>query len=104
MFDDMISTAGTVCEAAQLVMEQGATQVIAAATHGVLVGLSIERLRESPISKVVVTNTIPGNSRTAGLGDKLEILCVSKLLSEAIHRIHHNLSITVRNFKKGLEI
>lgn len=94
MFDDMISTAGTVCEAARLVMEQGATRVIAAATHGVLVGLAIERLRESPISKVVVTNTIPGNSRAVGLGDKLEVLCVSKLLGEAIHRIHHNLSIS----------
>lgn len=94
MFDDMISTAGTVCEAARLVMEEGATQVIAAATHAVLVGLAIERLRESPISKIVVTNTIPGNSRAAGIGDKLEVLCVSKLLGEAIHRIHHNQSVS----------
>lgn len=70
MFDDMISTAGTVCEAAKLVMERGARQVIAAATHGVLVGLAIQRLAESPISRVVITNTIPADGRLAPLDRK----------------------------------
>ncbi len=94
MFDDMISTAGTVCEAAKLVMEKGAKQVIAAATHGVLVGMAIQRLAESPISKIVVTNTVPVDSRVDPIRPKLVELCVSALLGEAIHRIHHNLSVS----------
>jgi ribose-phosphate pyrophosphokinase len=59
MFDDMISTGGTVCEAAQLVMDEGAKDVIVAATHPVLAGLGAERLADAPISKVIVTDTIP---------------------------------------------
>lgn len=94
MFDDMISTAGTVCEAAKLVMEQGAKEVIAAATHGVLVGMAIQRLAEAPISRVVITNTIPADGRLAPLKSKLVELCVGPLIGEAIHRIHHNLSIS----------
>jgi ribose-phosphate pyrophosphokinase len=94
MFDDMISTAGTVCEAARLVMDKGAKQVIAAATHGVLVGMAMDRLASAPINKVVVTNTIPLDGRAAPIKDKLEVLCVGPLLGEAIHRIHHNLSVS----------
>lgn len=94
MFDDMISTAGTVCEAARLVMDRGARQVIAAATHAVLVGMAMERLAAAPISKVVVTNTIPLDGRADPIRDKLEVLCVGPLLGEAIHRIHHNLSVS----------
>ncbi len=94
MFDDMISTAGTVTEAAKLVLEQGARQVIAAATHGVLVGMAIQRMAESPISKVVITNTIPADGRLSPLKHKLVELCVGPLIGEAIHRIHHNLSIS----------
>ena len=94
MFDDMISTGGTVCEAARLVMERGAKDVIAAATHAVLAGLAVQRLQDSPISRVVVTNTIPPNGRLAPLRGKLVELCVGPLLGEAIHRIHHNLSVS----------
>ncbi len=94
MFDDMISTAGTVCEAARLVMEAGANRVIVAATHAVLVGLAMERLAEAPIEQIVVTNTIPGGDRFDPLSGKLVELCVSPLLGEAIHRIHHNMSVS----------
>lgn len=94
MFDDMISTAGTVCEAAKLVVERGANDVIAACTHPVLVGLAMQRLLESPISKVVVADTIPCGARTKALESKLEVLSVAKLLGEAIHRIHHDQSIS----------
>jgi len=94
MVDDMITTAGTVCEAARVVMDHGARDVIAAATHPVLVGLAMQRLLESPISRVVVTNTIPLGERVAPLRGKLVELCVSKLLAEAIHRIHHNQSVS----------
>ena len=94
MFDDMISTAGTVCEAAKLVVERGAKDVIAACTHPVLVGLAMQRLAESPISKVVVTDTIPCGARTKELAPKLEVLSVATLLGEAIHRIHHAQSLS----------
>jgi len=94
MFDDMISTAGTVCEAAKLVMDRGAKKVIAAATHAVLVGMAMERLNAAPISQIVVTNTIPGDGRLDPIRPKLKELCVGPLLGEAIHRIHHNLSVS----------
>jgi len=100
MFDDMISTAGTVCEAAKLVVERGAREVIAAATHAVLVGPAIERLMNSPISKIVVTNTIPIGEKAELLKPKLVQLCVGSLLGEAIKRIHHNQSIS-ELFKKA---
>ncbi|MCC7387677.1 MAG: ribose-phosphate pyrophosphokinase [Phycisphaerales bacterium] len=94
MFDDMISTGGTICEAAKLVMEHGAVDVIAAATHGVLCGRAIEKLQASPISSVVITNTIPIDGRLDPLGDRLQVLCVGELLGEAVHRIHNNLSLS----------
>ncbi|MEZ6191696.1 MAG: ribose-phosphate pyrophosphokinase [Phycisphaerales bacterium] len=94
MVDDMISTAGTICEAAKLVTQKGAKDVIAACTHPVLVGLAMERLAEAPISKVIVTDTIPCGSRCAPVQDKLVELSVAKLLGEAIRRIHHNQSVS----------
>ncbi len=94
MVDDMISTAGTICEAAKLVMRRGAKDVIAAATHPVLVGLAMERLRDAPISKIVVTDSIPTGSRCAPIESKLVELTVAELLGEAIHRIHHNMSVS----------
>jgi ribose-phosphate pyrophosphokinase len=94
MFDDLISTAGTICEAASLVMDNGAVDVICAATHGVFVGMALERIHESPISKVVVTDTISCTDRCQLIDDKLVELSVGKLLGEAIHRIHHDQSIS----------
>src|SRR4030095_1559976 len=88
MFDDMISTAGTVCEAAKMVMDPGATEVIPAATHAVLVGLAMERLREAPIKQIVVTDTIPNGQRTGPIAHKLTRLTVAKLLGEGVHRLH----------------
>jgi len=94
MVDDMISTAGTICEAAKLVIEEGANKVIAAATHGVCVGPAVERIKESPISEIIITNTISPDSRLDDLGDKLKVLSVARFLGEAVHRIHHNMSIS----------
>ena len=101
MVDDMISTAGTMCEAAKLVMRQGARDVLCACTHPVLVGLAMERLSEAPISKVVVTDTIPTGPRCAPIESKLVELTVAELLGEAIHRIHHNQSVSSL-FRKDL--
>lgn len=101
MVDDMISTAGTMCEAAKLVMDRGATQVMAACTHPVLVGLAMERLCESPISRVVVTDTIPTGPRCKPIEEKIVELSVAPLLGEAVHRIHHNLSVSSLFRKQG---
>ncbi|RMD61960.1 MAG: ribose-phosphate pyrophosphokinase [Planctomycetota bacterium] len=94
MMDDMISTAGTVTQAARLVMDRGAERVIVGATHAVFVGMAIERLASAPIEQVVVTNTIPADGRRAPIADKLVELCVGPLLGDAIHRIHHNMSVS----------
>jgi len=94
MFDDMISTGGTVCEAARLVMDEGATDVIAAATHGVLAGNAIEKLADSPISQVIITDTIPSTDRIEPIREKLTVLSVGQLLGEAVGRIHNNTSVS----------
>lgn len=99
MFDDMITTAGTVVEAAKVVQEHGAAKVIVAATHPVLVGMAMERLAGSSISRIVCTNTIPAGPRVDPIKDRFVQLCVANLLGDAIHRIHHNQSVSAL-FKK----
>jgi ribose-phosphate pyrophosphokinase len=95
MVDDMISTAGTICSAAQQAREEGAATILVGATHGVLCGPAIERLRGAPIDRITVTNTIPLPAATlAALGDKLEVLSVAELIGEAIHRIHNDESVS----------
>lgn len=92
LFDDMISTAGSICGAARLVHEQGAKEIHIACTHGVLCGPAIERLRDAPIDSIVVTDTIPTPAEKR-LPNLVE-LTVAPLLAEAIKRIHHDQSIS----------
>jgi ribose-phosphate pyrophosphokinase len=99
MVDDMIATGGTIVQAAELVLRQGAKRVIAAATHAVMAGAAVEKLAHSHIDKIVITNTIPGGPRFDPLRSKLVELSVGDLLGEAIYRIHHDLSISAL-FKK----
>ena len=94
MFDDMISTAGTMCEASDLVMHEGAEKVIVAATHGVFCGMAIDKLMKSPIEQVITTNTIFNAPDLSSIFDKFKNLCVGKLLAEAIYRVHNNLSVS----------
>lgn len=94
MVDDMISTAGTIQQAAILVKERGAKGVVVACTHPVLVGLAMERLADAPIDQIVVTDTIPESDRYAPIRDKLVVLSVAELIGEAIHRIHHKRSVS----------
>jgi ribose-phosphate pyrophosphokinase len=94
MFDDMISTAGTVCSAADLVIKHGAADVIVACTHGVLVGDALKRINDSPITRVVITDTIPGGHRLKPIREKLILLSVGPMISEAIRRIHENQSVS----------
>ena len=94
MVDDMIDTAGTMVAGANVLLENGAKDVIAVATHPVLSGPAIERLCNSQFSKVLVTDTIPlGDKLTAC--DKLEVLSVAGLLARAIHNIHTESSVSV---------
>jgi len=92
MFDDMISTAGSICGAAQVIHERGAKKIYVAATHGVLCGPAVERLNSSPISEVVLTDTIP--LRPEAMIPKIKVLSVAPLLGEAIKRIHRNESVS----------
>ena len=92
MFDDMISTAGSICGAAKLIKSKGAKEIHVAATHGVFAGNAIENLKSSPIDSIVVTDTIPLG--VAAQLPNIKVLTVAKMLGEAIKRIHHHESIS----------
>jgi len=94
MVDDMISTAGTICEAARVCKDSGAKKVLVGATHAVLCGPAIQRLHDAPIDEVIVTDTIPvSDEKLQDLG-KGKVLSVSRLMGEAIHRIHNDESVS----------
>jgi len=93
MFDDMITTAGTICSAANLVKNAGARSVRVAATHGVFAEPAAERLNAAPIDEVVVTDTIPLGAQSQNI-KKLKVLTVASLLGEAIDRIHNDQSVS----------
>jgi ribose-phosphate pyrophosphokinase len=92
MFDDMISTAGSICGAARLVKKQGAREIFVAATHGVLCGPATRLLAEAPINRVILTDTIP--IAPDNMIEKIQVLTVAPLLGEAIKRIHQDESIS----------
>lgn len=92
MTDDIIDTAGTITLGAQALMDKGAKEVYACCTHPVLSGPALERLENSPIKQVLVTNTIPVPSEK--ISPKIKVLSVAPLLGEAIFRIHEDLSIS----------
>ncbi|MHB1652474.1 MAG: ribose-phosphate diphosphokinase [Desulfitobacteriaceae bacterium] len=92
MIDDIIDTAGTITQGALALVERGAKEVYACCTHPVLSGSAIERLQNSVIKEVVVTNTIPLDSKKCI--PKIKVLSVAPLLGEAIVRIHEDLSVS----------
>jgi len=94
MFDDMITTAGTVCDAARLLREQGATDVFVGATHGVFAGPAAERLYEAGLNEIVVTDTIPLATEVVSRLRNLTVLSVADLVGEAIRRIHEHRSVS----------
>ena len=96
LVDDIIDTAGTMCKAAAALKERGATSVYACATHGVLSGPAIDRIRESELKELIITDTIP--LPACKKLDKIEILSIAPLFAEAIRRIHseHSVSILFR--------
>ena len=86
IFDDEISTAGTLMETVNVLSKYGARNIYAAATHGILVGEAIERIKNSPIKELVVTNTVPVPKEKRI--DKLTVLSMAPTFGEAIKRIH----------------
>jgi ribose-phosphate pyrophosphokinase len=93
MFDDMISTAGSICSAAEVLNNHGAKQIFAAATHGLLVGPAVERLQAAPLSGIIVTDSIPlAQEKTL---PNITVLSVASLLGQAIKRIHRNGSVSM---------
>lgn len=93
LIDDMVDTGGTMVQSAQALMANGATAVYACCTHGVLSGDAVQRLRDSAIREVVVTNTI-APSKDVQACEKIKVLSVGPLLAEAIHRIYEADSIS----------
>jgi ribose-phosphate pyrophosphokinase len=94
MVDDIIATGGTVARASELVRKNGARQIIAGATHGVLCGPAVERLAAAPIDHLAVTDTIPLAPAVREKLPNLQVLSVSELMGEAIRRIHRNESVS----------
>ncbi|MBX3275776.1 MAG: ribose-phosphate pyrophosphokinase [Sandaracinaceae bacterium] len=93
IIDDMVDTAGTLTNAAQALVERGASRVFAAATHPVLSGPAVDRIESSILEEVVVTDTVPIPARARESG-KFKVLSVSRLLGEAIKRIHNSDSVS----------
>jgi ribose-phosphate pyrophosphokinase len=93
VIDDMIDTAGTLAEAARALVGQGAREVWACASHAVLSGPAIGRIKESPISRVIVTNSINQSEEVRASGKIVE-LSVARLLGEAVRRIHMEDSVS----------
>jgi ribose-phosphate pyrophosphokinase len=92
LIDDMIDTGGTLVAAAEALAERGARSVYAAATHGVLSGPAVDRLKNSVITKVVVTDTLPLPSEKQI--DKIEVLSVAPVIADAIDAVFENTSVS----------
>lgn len=92
IIDDEIASGGTMIEAARFIGKHGATRVEAAAVHPVLSGNAIRRIEDSPIERLVVTDTIPLPAETAS--DKIEVVSVAHLFADAIHAIHTGESVS----------
>jgi ribose-phosphate pyrophosphokinase len=92
LIDDMIDTAGTICAAADILIEKGATEVWAMATHAVLSDPAVDRLKNSQISRVVVTDTLPLPSEKQI--DKIEVCSVARMFADAIDAVFEDGSVS----------
>lgn len=92
LVDDMVDTAGSLCEGAKALMEAGAKGVYAAVCHPILTDPATERIRESALKEIIVTNSLPIEEYK--MQDKLKVVSVAPLLGEAIMRIFHEVSIS----------
>ncbi|HXW85265.1 MAG TPA: ribose-phosphate pyrophosphokinase [Candidatus Binataceae bacterium] len=94
LVDDSIDTAGTISEAAKVVSEAGASEVIACATHPILSDPACERLARSTISEIIVTNSIPLRAKAQAELAKMKTMSVGPLIAEAVRRIHNEESVS----------
>jgi ribose-phosphate pyrophosphokinase len=92
LFDDLVTTARTLCQAAEAIRVRGAKEIYAGVTHGVFCPGSIERIAKSPIKEVVVTDTL--QHEPGALGPQVKVLSVAGLLGEAVQRIHEERSLS----------
>jgi ribose-phosphate pyrophosphokinase len=92
LVDDMIDTAGTIVKAAEVLKANGAAEVVAATTHAVFSGEAVDRLKNSPMSRVIATNTLPIPSEKQF--DKLELLSVAPLLADALESVFEDTSVS----------
>lgn len=90
LVDDMVDTAGTLTKAADLMIERGAISVRAIATHALLSGNAYERIENSKLSELIVTDSIPLKQHS----DKVRIISCAELFADVMHRVHHNTSIS----------
>lgn len=90
ILDDIVDTAGTLCKVVAAIKKEGAEKVYAACTHGVLSGSALQKINESELEELIITNSIPLGDKKA---DKIVVLSVAPLLAEAIRRIYNNESI-----------
>ena len=93
ILDDIIDSAGTICNAADKIIDLGAKSITAYVTHGVLTGKAIERINKSKLSELVITDTIYNNSKSVE-SDKIRIISIADLLGEAIRRISEESSVS----------
>lgn len=92
LVDDMIDTAGTICNASSVLKRFGAKKVYGCATHGVLSGPAIERIENSELEKFIITDTIPLADNEC---EKIEVVTVASIFAEAIRRINDNKSVSI---------
>jgi ribose-phosphate pyrophosphokinase len=90
LVDDMIDTAGTLCKAAEIIMQKGANSVRAITTHPILSGEAYSRIENSVLTELAVTDTIPLRQQS----EKIKVLTVASLFAEAIKRVHGHESIS----------
>ncbi|WP_350292549.1 ribose-phosphate pyrophosphokinase [uncultured Croceitalea sp.] len=90
LVDDMVDTAGTLTKAADLMMERGALSVRAITTHGLLSGNAYEKIENSQLKELIITDSIPSEVKS----DKVKVLSCADLFADVMHRVHHNTSIS----------
>ncbi|OQX93150.1 MAG: ribose-phosphate pyrophosphokinase [Tenericutes bacterium 4572_104] len=94
LFDDIIDTGGSLCKVAHALKKNGVTKIFAACAHGILSGPAIERLEDSPIEKLFITNTVPLNEKKSKC-DKIVQLSIAEMLAIAIKKIHIEESLSI---------
>ena len=93
LIDDIVDSGGTLCNAAQALLDQGASSVVAYITHGVLSGTAVERVNRSALKELVITDSIKPTEETAK-SDSIRVLSIAPLLGEAVRRIADESSVS----------